>query len=134
MPYPRDRLLRRIEAEARAFANGDSTASQLRLGRVYRLLEAGALAGYWQKRDADAAAELIRHKYRLSRVRDVLLRGDSVTVWKVTDVAEFLGLSTQRGGSARPPGAASGAYGPVWASTPLGAVGNRSLGRNGVVE
>jgi predicted DNA-binding transcriptional regulator AlpA len=26
----------------------------------------------------------------------VLVRGDSVTLWKVTDVAEFLGVSHQR--------------------------------------
>jgi predicted DNA-binding transcriptional regulator AlpA len=39
---------------------------------------------------------LVQHRYRLSKLRDVLLRGDEVNLWKVTDVAEFLGVSTQR--------------------------------------
>jgi hypothetical protein len=73
--------------EARAFANSDETTSQLRLGRVQGLLEAGVLAGYWRKRDSAAAAELIQHRYRLSKLRDVLLRGDEVKLWKVTDIA-----------------------------------------------
>jgi predicted DNA-binding transcriptional regulator AlpA len=80
----------------RHFANSDGTTSQLRLGRVQGLLEAGVLAGYWRKRDLAAAAELVQHRYRLSKVRDVLLRGDEVKLWKVTDIAEFLGVSTQR--------------------------------------
>jgi hypothetical protein len=29
-----------------------------------------------------AAAELVEHRYRLSKIRDVLLRGDEVTLWK----------------------------------------------------
>ena len=82
--------------EARAFANSDGTTGQLRLGRVQGLREAGVLAGYWRKRDSAAAAELVQHRYRLSKFRDVLLRGDEVKLWKVTDVAEFLGVSTQR--------------------------------------
>jgi predicted DNA-binding transcriptional regulator AlpA len=82
--------------EARAFANSDGTTGQLRLGRVQGLREAGVLAGYWRKRDSAAAAELVQHRYRLSKIRDVLLRGDEVKLWKVTDVAEFLGVSTQR--------------------------------------
>jgi predicted DNA-binding transcriptional regulator AlpA len=93
---PRERLLRRVEVDARAFANSDGTTSQLRLGRVQGLLEADVLARYWRKRDAAAAAELVQHRYRLSKVRDVLLRGDEVKLWKVTDIAEFLGVSTQR--------------------------------------
>ena len=96
MQDPRERLLRRVEVEAHAFANSDGTTSQLRLGRVQGLLEAGVLAGYWRKRDSAAAAELVQNRYRLSKVRDVLLRGDEVNLWKVTDVAEFLGVSTQR--------------------------------------
>ena len=96
MQDPRERLLRRIEVEARAFANSDATTSQLRLGRVHVLLEPGVLAGYWRKRDSAAAAELVQHRYRLTKVRDVLLRGDEVKLWKVTDIAEFLGVSTQR--------------------------------------
>ena len=48
------------------------------------------------KRDSAAAAELVQHRYRLSKIRDVLLRGDEVKLWKVTDIAEFLGVSTQR--------------------------------------
>jgi predicted DNA-binding transcriptional regulator AlpA len=82
--------------EARAFANSDGTTNQLRLGRVQGLLEAGVLAGYWRKRDSAAAAELVQHRYRLSKLRDVLLRGEEVKLWKVTDIAEFLGVSTQR--------------------------------------
>ena len=85
-----------MEVEARAFANSDGTTSQLRLGRVQGLLEAGVLAGYWRKRDSAAAAELVRHRYRFSKLRELLLRGDEVKLWKVTDVAEFLGVSIQR--------------------------------------
>jgi excisionase family DNA binding protein len=96
MPDPRERLLRRVETEARAFANSDSSFSQLRLGRIYGLLEAGVIAGHWRRRDSDAAGELIRHRYRVSKLRDVLLRGDSVTLWRVTDIADFLGVSHQR--------------------------------------
>jgi hypothetical protein len=96
MQDPRERLLRRVEVEARAFANSGGTTCQLRLGRVQGLPEAGVLAGYWRKRDSAAAAELVQHRYRISKVRDVLLRGDEVKLWKVTDIAEFLGVSTQR--------------------------------------
>ena len=96
MQDPRERLLRRVEVEARAFANSYGTTSQLRLGRVQGLLEAGVLAGYWCKKDSAAAAELVQHRYRISKLRDVLLRGDEVKLWKVTDIAEFLGVSTQR--------------------------------------
>lgn len=92
----RERLLRRVEIEAKAFANADSSAAQLRLGRVYGLLEAGVIAGYWRRKDSAAAAGLIQHRYRLSRIRDVLLRGDEVTLWRASDVAEFLGISHQR--------------------------------------
>jgi hypothetical protein len=93
---PRERLLRRVEVEARAFANSDGTTSQLRLGRVQGLLKAGVLAGNRRKKDSAAAAELVQHRYRLSKLRDVLLRGDEVKLWKVTDIAEFLGVLTQR--------------------------------------
>ena len=127
MQDPRERLLRRVEVEARAFANSDGTTSQLRLGRVQGLLEAGVLAGYWRKRDSAAAAELVQHRYRLSKVRDVLLRGDEVKLWKVTDIAEFLGVSTQRvdqlalAGRFPAPSAA-------WAAPAVGAIGRRGLG------
>ena len=47
MPDPRERLLRRVVSEATAFANADHTVDQLRLGRLYGLLEAGVLAGFW---------------------------------------------------------------------------------------
>ena len=50
----------------------------MQLGRVYGLLEPGVIAGHWRKRDADAAANLIENRYKLSRVRDILLRGDEV--------------------------------------------------------
>lgn len=95
-PSGSNRLLRRIESEARAFANSDSLSGQLCLGRVYGLLEAGVISGFWRKKDSAAAAELVQHRYRLSKLRDVLLRGDSVTLWRVTDVAEYLGVSHQR--------------------------------------
>jgi predicted DNA-binding transcriptional regulator AlpA len=96
MPDARDRLLRRIESEARAFANSDSLSGQLCLGRVYGLLEAGVISGFWRKKDSAAAAELVQHRYRLSKLRDVLLRGDSATLWRVTDIGEYLGVSHQR--------------------------------------
>jgi hypothetical protein len=92
----RERLVRRIQAEARAYANADPGRDRYQLGRVHGLLEAGVIAGYWRKKDADAAASLIENRYKLSRVRDILLRGDDVTLWRVADVAAFLGVSSQR--------------------------------------
>lgn len=68
MPDPPERLLRRVEAEARTFANSDGSMSQLRLGRVYGLLEAGVIAGYWRRRDSEAAASLVEHPFRLSKL------------------------------------------------------------------
>lgn len=50
-----DRLVRRIVVEARAYANADPGRDKLQLGRVCGLLEVGVIAGYWRKRDADAA-------------------------------------------------------------------------------
>jgi hypothetical protein len=47
--------------------------AQLRLGRVYGFLEAGTIAGYWRQKDTQAAASLIENRYRLSKIRDVLL-------------------------------------------------------------
>ena len=96
MPDPRERLLKSVQVEAKAFANSDSSTNQIRLGRVYGLLHAGVIAGHWRKKDSEAAAELIRHRYRLSKLRDVLLRADEVTLWNVMDIAEFLGVSHQR--------------------------------------
>ncbi len=96
MPDPRDRLLRKIEGEPHAYANSDASSAPLRLGRVYGLLEGGVMAGYWRQRDTETAGELVRHRYRLGRLRDVFLRGDTVTLWRVTDIAEFLGVSHQR--------------------------------------
>jgi predicted DNA-binding transcriptional regulator AlpA len=92
----RERLVRRIEIEARAYANAPRGKDQMQLGRVYGLLEAGVLEGHWRKKDAEAAANLIENRYRLSRVRDVLVRGDDVALWRSPDVAAFLGVSQQR--------------------------------------
>jgi hypothetical protein len=92
----RTRLVSRIEAETRAYANAPRHRDSMQLGRVYGLLEAGVLEGHWRKRDADAAANLIENRYRISRVRDVLLRGDDVALWRQSDVASFLGVSAER--------------------------------------
>ena len=129
MQDPRERLLRRVEVEARAFANSDGTTSQLRLGRVQGLLEAGVLAGYWCKKDSAAAAELVQHRYRLSKLRDVLLRGDEVKLWKVTDIAEFLGVSTQRVDQLALAGRFPAPLRPLGPRSLLGAIGSRGLRR-----
>lgn len=42
-----------------------------------------------------AAAELVQSSIPTLQVRNVLLRGDEVKLWKVTDIAEFLGVSTR---------------------------------------
>jgi hypothetical protein len=60
MSDPRERLVPKIETEARAFANSAAMSSSLRLGRVYGLLEAGVIAGHWRKRDAAPARPLMR--------------------------------------------------------------------------
>jgi predicted DNA-binding transcriptional regulator AlpA len=59
-------------------------------------LRLGFLPAIGARGDSAAAAELVQHRHRLSKLRDVLLRGDEVKLWKVTDIAEFLGVSTQR--------------------------------------
>ena len=92
----RERLVRRIESEARAFANAPRHKDQMQLGRVYGFLEAGVIAGHWRKRDAEAAANLIENRYKLSRVRDILLRGDDVALWRVADISQYLVVSHQR--------------------------------------
>ena len=67
--------MRRIQVEARAYANAPRHRDSMQLGRVLGLLEAGVIQGHWRKKDADAAASLIEQRYKLSRVRDILLRG-----------------------------------------------------------
>jgi hypothetical protein len=42
----------------------------------------GVIEGDWRRKDADAAGRLINHRYRISRVGDVLLRGNDVALWK----------------------------------------------------
>ena len=46
----RDRLVHRIEVEARAFRNADATTRNLRYGRVLELLEPGTILGRWSRR------------------------------------------------------------------------------------
>ena len=128
MQDPRERLLRRVEVEARAFANSDGTTSQLRLGRVQGLLEAGVLAGYWRKRDSAAATELVQHRYRLSKLRDVLLRGDEVKLWKVTDNRRVPRRLDPASRSARSCRAIPGTLRPLGPRTLLGAIERRGLG------
>lgn len=40
--------------------------------------------------------ELVRHRYRLDRIPDVLLRDRGIELMSARDVAAFLGVSTQR--------------------------------------
>jgi hypothetical protein len=54
----RERLVRRIEIEARAFANAPRGKDHLQLDRALGLIEAGDVKGHWRKKDADAAANL----------------------------------------------------------------------------
>ena len=83
--------------EARAFADSDRTTSELRLGPVLGRAPRG-----WRDRRLLAQERFGRGggasppSLPTWKVRDVLLRGDEVTLWKVTDIAEFLGVSTQR--------------------------------------
>ena len=93
----------------------------------------GVLAGYWRKRDSAAAAELVQHRYRLSKVRDLLLRGDEVKLWKVTDIADFLGVSTQRVHQLALAGRFPAPSRPLGPRTLLGAIGRRGLGGGQVV-
>jgi hypothetical protein len=58
----RDRLVRRIEAEARAYANAPRHHDSMQLGRVLGLFEAGMIEGHRRKKDADAAANLIEQR------------------------------------------------------------------------
>jgi predicted DNA-binding transcriptional regulator AlpA len=75
--------------------NAQRDKDQVQLGRVYGL-EAGVLEGHWRKKDADAAPNLIENRYKLGRVRDILLRRDDVVLWRTSDIASFLGVSGQR--------------------------------------
>jgi hypothetical protein len=67
-------LLRRIEVEARAYANADYLARQMLYGRVLGLLEAGVGFGLWPKKAATAAADAILYGYRVRRVITRLAR------------------------------------------------------------
>lgn len=90
-------LVRRIQLEARTFANAKGSSREpMALGRVYGLLEAGVVLGYWTRKRADAAGELVRHRYRIDRLPDVLLRDRDVAPMTTRDVATRLGVSRQR--------------------------------------
>lgn len=67
-------LLARLEAEARAFANADSTTAQIGWGRFLGFLEVGTHLGYWTTRTADRVAETVQHRYRIGHVRRRLER------------------------------------------------------------
>jgi hypothetical protein len=53
------RLVSRIELEARAYRNADSTMKAILMGRVLGLLEAGAVLGYWSRRNAGGVSEVM---------------------------------------------------------------------------
>ena len=58
----------------------------------------------------------------------MLLRGDEVELWKVTDIAEFLGVPTERVDQLALARAIPGTLGPLGPRTLLGAIGRRGLG------
>lgn len=64
----RDWLARRIETEARAYANADSTTRDIRWGRVLGFLEVGTHLGYWPARRATEVADSIQQRYGLSKI------------------------------------------------------------------
>jgi hypothetical protein len=68
-------LLRRIEAEAWAFVNGEPMMRQMLLGRLLGLLEGGTAFGFWWRRAADRFSNSVEHKYRVGRAIRGLRRG-----------------------------------------------------------
>jgi hypothetical protein len=70
----REWLLRRIEIEALAYANSDQTVREIRWGRVLGFIEVGVAFGFWSKRAADGAANVLGHRYGVRRVRRLLNR------------------------------------------------------------
>jgi hypothetical protein len=70
----REWLVRRVEQEARAFANADRSTRDLRYGRVLGYLDVGVAFGYWSKRSADRAADSIAHRWALGKLRRTLSR------------------------------------------------------------
>jgi hypothetical protein len=67
-------LLKRVEREARAYANADETTRLIRWGRVMGLLEAGVVLGFWSRKARDRAGELVQHRYALHRLPRTLER------------------------------------------------------------
>jgi hypothetical protein len=70
----REWLVRRIEAEARAYVNGDRTTRPIRWGRVLGFLEVGVAFGYWPKRTAEQVADSIYHRWAVWKVGRMLRR------------------------------------------------------------
>jgi hypothetical protein len=71
----REWLLRRIEMEANAYANGEATRHDMLYGRVLGLLEVGVAFGYWSCKTADGFSETVRHRYQIGRGVRRLRRG-----------------------------------------------------------
>jgi hypothetical protein len=64
----RKALLKRVEREARAYANADETMRLIRWGRVMGLLEAGVVLGFWSAKARDRASEQVDYRYALHRL------------------------------------------------------------------
>jgi hypothetical protein len=70
----RARLVSRIELEARAYFNADSTMKAIRWGGLLGLLEAGVVLGYWSRRKAGGVSEAVRNALPAWRLRRMLAK------------------------------------------------------------
>jgi hypothetical protein len=68
------RLVSRIEVEARAFRNADSTTRHLRYGRVLGLLDAGVTLRLWSRAGASRVADGIYYGASAKALRGMLRR------------------------------------------------------------
>jgi hypothetical protein len=73
----RDRLVSRIDVEARVFKNADATTQNLRYGRVLGLLEAGTILGYWSRRSASRISDAIYYGASPQMFRRMIKRCDT---------------------------------------------------------
>jgi hypothetical protein len=93
---PTTALADRVVQAAEGYADASDCLRAERFGYVLGLLDAGVIARYWQKRQADSAAELARHRYKLGTLPDILFRRQEIEVLTMSAVARFLGASPQR--------------------------------------
>jgi hypothetical protein len=69
-----DASVSRIEIEAQAYRNADTTTKAIRWGRVLGLLEVGVVLGFWSRRKAGGVSEAVRNGLPAWRLRRILAR------------------------------------------------------------